>query len=88
MKTLCSPTSHCTASKSLRWGVEDGCEPDRCKIDGVSRLTSHSVQDFFKVWDVLVFVEAAIYEMDEENEALALAGSEAPEVTFQGMPFS
>ena len=42
------------------------------------------MQDFFKVWDVLVFVEAAIYEMDEENEALALAGNAAPEVTFKG----
>lgn len=31
-------------------------------------------EDFFKYWDVLVFVEAAIYEMDEENEVLASQG--------------
>ncbi|KAF5837827.1 hypothetical protein DUNSADRAFT_3790 [Dunaliella salina] len=35
-------------------------------------------QDFFKYLDVLVFVEATIYQLDEDNEALAARGHAEP----------
>eukprot|EP00983_Pelagomonas_calceolata_P036882 1134772-Pelagomonas_calceolata.AAC.2 len=35
-------------------------------------------QDFFKHLDVLVFVEATIYQLDEDNEALAAQGRTEP----------
>ena len=48
-------------------------QPHTC--DGVH---SPRVQDFLKHLDVLVFVEALIYHLDEENEVLAAAGQLAP----------
>jgi hypothetical protein len=44
-----------------------------------------TVEGFFKYWDVLCYVEAAIYGMDEENEALASAGSISPDVKLKGL---
>ena len=35
------------------------------------------LQDFWRYMDILIFVEATIYQMDNQNEALASAG-EAP----------
>jgi len=35
-------------------------------------------EDFFKHLDVLVFVEATIYQLDEDNEALAAQGRTEP----------
>ena len=43
------------------------------------------VEAFFKFWDVLCYVEAAIYSMDEENEALAAAGSSSQDLGFTGL---
>jgi hypothetical protein len=43
-------------------------------------------QDFFKYLDVLVYVEATIYAMDEENERLAGAGVVSPVLELNGMP--
>ena len=42
------------------------------------------VQDFLKHWDILCFVEAAIYKIDEENELLASSCSNH-EHTFEGL---
>lgn len=41
----------------------------------LSYLPYHSISlpDFFKWWDVLVWVEASIYAIDEDNEAIAQA---------------
>lgn len=41
-------------------------------------------QDFLKYWDILVFVESTIYDMDEQNEALARDGVNSTAWTFQG----
>ncbi|KAK9809328.1 hypothetical protein WJX73_005159 [Symbiochloris irregularis] len=41
-------------------------------------------QDLFKFLDILVFVEGSIYQMDEENEALAKAGREPAAGLLQG----
>ena len=43
------------------------------------------VEDFFKFWDVLCYVEAAIYSMDEENEALAAAGITSQDLELTGL---
>lgn len=43
-------------------------------------------QDFFKFFDILVYVEATIYSMDEENERLAGAGMVLPDLELHGMP--
>lgn len=53
----------------------------------LSYLPLHNLklEDFFKYWDVLCFVEAAIYSMDEENEALASAGSAIQDVQLTGL---
>lgn len=40
--------------------------------------------DFFKFLDILVFVEASIYAMDEENERLTAAGCEMPSHELHG----
>lgn len=43
------------------------------------------MQDVFKYLDVLVYVEATIYGMDEENEQFAAEGVTTPsQHTFQG----
>jgi hypothetical protein len=39
-------------------------------------LHSLELKDFLKYWDVLVFVEGAIYQADEDNEAAAFRGDE------------
>lgn len=41
-------------------------------------------QDFLKYWDILCFVEAAIYSIDEENEQLAGAGALPKDHSFKG----
>lgn len=47
-------------------------------------LPLHGLQlrDFLRWWDVLVFVEGLIYELDEANEALARAGTLEPPPAF------
>ena len=48
--------------------------------------TGRCVQDcLLKHLDVLVFVEALIYQVDEENEALAKAGQLAADHMAHGM---
>ena len=37
-------------------------------------LHSLQTEDFLRWWDVLVYAEAVIYQLDEDNERLALAG--------------
>jgi hypothetical protein len=43
-----------------------------------------AVQGLLQHLDLLVFVEACIYEMDEQNEALTAAGQSAPGHQFAG----
>lgn len=42
-------------------------------------------QDFWRFWDVLVWVEASIYQMDEDNELLCSNG-QAPPQSMIGAP--
>lgn len=42
------------------------------------------MQDLFEHLDVLVYVEALIYQMDEENEDMSGQGAVAQDHEFQG----
>jgi hypothetical protein len=44
-----------------------------------------TVQAFFQFMDVLLYVEATIYQMDEENEQLTSKQARMEHHTFQGM---
>ena len=53
-------------------------------VEGDPSLASSPAQDFFKHLDILVFVEATIYAMDEENELYAKQGLLMPHAHAQG----
>ena len=80
-------------AKTLSIIIYSGCCSDRSRARTtiedfvLSYFPLHglsSQQDFLKYWDILVFVEATIYEMDEENEALSQAGGTNPDHNFLG----
>ena len=50
-----------------------------------SPAASQCQQDFWRFWDVLVWVEASIYQMDEDNELLCSTG-QAPPQSMIGAP--
>ncbi|KAK9823135.1 hypothetical protein WJX72_000504 [[Myrmecia] bisecta] len=72
------PVISCNALSRARTTIEDFVQ---------SYFPLHGLvvpQDFWRFWDILVFVEAVIYEMDEENEALSTEGQTVPDVVLQG----
>ena len=42
------------------------------------------MQDVFKYLDILVFVEATIYQMDEDNEKLCAEGEQSDQHVLNG----
>ena len=42
------------------------------------------MQDVFKYLDILVFVEATIYQMDEDNEKLCAEGDQSDQHVLNG----
>lgn len=60
----------------------------KCKVLTIrnrsSALVALSLQDFLKYWDILCFVEAAIYSADEENEKMAGQGCYQQDHVFKG----
>ena len=50
-----------------------------------SPAASQRQQEFWRFWDVLVWVEASIYQMDEDNELLCSTG-QAPPQSVIGAP--
>ena len=50
---------------------------------GLQRL-SDIMQDLFEHLDIIVFVEATIYQMDEDNEKLCAAGLQTDQHVLAG----
>ncbi len=72
---LDSVQTSCCSLPRLAVGIRrsaDGANQNH--LEGTFVLKLLALQDFLRWWDILVFVEGTIYQIDEENEELAAEG--------------